>query len=250
MAQRTTIGCFAAGALMMLAALAASAFAPERALAACTTFTPNQLHFQSGKTQVRFRPYGHIAKVAGRVTCEDGTPYPYGGVVGMAEYYVLSSGQLIPAGGGQLTNVQSDGSFSLTVAAGASRRLYFAFAPPGSTVAYYNPGFLTLIYRVRPRLHIRPKVRAVGQSVHFKGSLPGPFLFARPSIAMQARTGHKWRTFKVVSLDRAGKYRAKYRFSRTSQTTIYHFRAKPVVGGIDYPYVTRPSKEKKAIVHA
>jgi hypothetical protein len=247
MTARIGLGSVAASVLLAWAALAS--LSPDRALAACTTFTPNELHFQSGKAGVRARPYGHIAKVSGRVTCEDGTPFPFGGAVGMVEYYVLSTGALIGAGG-ELAVVQPDGSFSLTVKAGPSRRLYFAFAPPGSTVAYYNPGFLTFICRVRPRLHIRPKVRRVGRSVHFKGSLPGPFLSGRPAIAMQARTGHKWRTFKVVPLNPAGKFRAKYRFARTSQTTIYHFRAKPITGGVEYPFQARSSKQKKAIVHA
>jgi hypothetical protein len=198
---------------------------------------------------VRVRPYGHIARVAGRVTCEDGTPFPFGGYIGMAQYYALSTGALINDGG-QIIGLQPDGTFSFTVPAGPSRRLYFAFSPPDLSYRHYNPGYLQFVCRVRPRLHIRPKVRRVHQSVHFKGSLPGPFLSGRPAIALQARTGHKWRTFKVVALNAQGKYRAQYRFSITSRSTIYHFRAKPIVGGVEYPYATHASRQKRAIVHA
>src|SRR4051812_49086764 len=121
--------CLLAIALGSLALLAMAGFRADRALAACTSFQPNELHFQSGKPLVRVRPYGHIARVAGRVTCEDGTAFPFGGYIGMAQYYALSTGQLIAAGG-QIIGLQPDGTFSFTVPAGPSRRLYFAFAPP------------------------------------------------------------------------------------------------------------------------
>jgi hypothetical protein len=247
MSPKAGVGCVAVCAALASAALAT--FAPERALAVCTTFAPHELRFQSGKTQVRARPYGRIARVVGRVTCEDGTQVASGGIVGMAAYMVLSNGQLINSGG-DFAGVQPDGTFTLTVDAGPSRRLYFAFSPPDGSYVHYNPGYLTFICRVRPRLHVRPKVRKVGKSVRFTGSLPGPFLAGRPAIAMQARTGHKWRTFKVVPLNPAGKFKAKYRFARTSRTTIYHFRAKPITGSVEYPFQARASRQKKAIVHA
>jgi hypothetical protein len=231
-------------ALAGLLVLAVTGLAADSALAVCTQYSPKEVHFLNGKT-VKSRPFGRSVIVSGRATCEDGTPAP-SGVVGMAEYLVLSNGQRLSYGG-QFSTVASNGTFSFVVSPGPSRELDVAYAAPGVYTNFF-PGHLEVISRIRPRLHIRPKIRQVGESSHFKGSLPGPFLSGRPVIALQARTGHKWRTFKVVPLDSAGKFKGKYRFSRTSNTTVYHFRAKPVVGGVEYPYSARASRQKRAIV--
>lgn len=213
--------------------------------AACTRFIPIDLKFPSGKQEIT-RPFGLGTTVSGRAQCEDGTGAP-AGTVGMGEVIRLSSGQDLSYQT-QFVPVRPDGTFSFAVSAGPSRLLFFAFIAADNSYGVFSNEFTVFRSRVRPRLRIRPKIRRVGQVARFSGSLPGPFYGGRPVVALQARSGRKWRTFKVVPVNAAGKYSARYRFTQTSRTTVYRFRAKPVANGVDYPYAVAPSKQKRAIV--
>ena len=66
-----------------------------------------------------------------------------------------------------------------------------------------------------PTLKLGEKSVTNGQRVHFKGDLPGPNAAGR-AVALQARAGKKWRTFKQLRTDENGAFTGLYRFTQTS----------------------------------
>ena len=77
--------------------------------------------------------------------------------------------------------------------------------------------------RVVPTLKIPEKSLENGESALFVGRVPGPNAEGR-AVAMQARVGRKWRTFKQLRTDSDGRFRGKYRFTQTSGRVRYVFR--------------------------
>lgn len=65
-----------------------------------------------------------------------------------------------------------------------------------------------------------------GRSVVFTGQVLDGGLPAPGSlVAIQARVGRRWSTFKVVRADALGRFTARYRFKRTFRPARYQFRA-------------------------
>jgi hypothetical protein len=234
-------------AVALAFALAAGPLAPS-AEAACTRFAPRYVVFENGALEVT-RPFRQGARVTGIVNCEDGTVAARSGTVVMAEVIGLSFGLLVPFSS-QIHQLQpgNAGIFLFDVPPGPTRRLYLGYIHPTGAYSTVNPNYLVVNVRTRPILKVKPKVRRVGRRVRFSGSLPGPFYGGRPVIAMQARSGRRWRSFKVASIAADGSFQFRYRFTRTTKPTVYRFRAKPVESGTDYPYLARPSKVKKVRV--
>ncbi len=81
---------------------------------------------------------------------------------------------------------------------------------------------------------------------HFKGELPGPNAAGR-AVALQARAGRKWRTFKQLRTDESGAFKGLYRFTQTSGRARYVFRALVKRQG-GYPYEPGASRKRKLLV--
>jgi hypothetical protein len=77
--------------------------------------------------------------------------------------------------------------------------------------------------------------------------VPGPNADGR-AVAMQARVGRKWRTFKQLRTDSDGRYRGRYRFTQTTGRVRYVFRALVKRQG-GYPYEPGGSPKRKLVVH-
>jgi hypothetical protein len=137
---------------------------------------------------------------------------------------------------------QPNGRFATYIDRGASRALRFVYR--------YNNRFerdaAKLHSIVRPAFKISPKVVRNGNSVRFTGRLPGPNRDRRV-VVIQARGTKKWITFKAPRTNRAGFFRARYRFSRTSGTARYVFRAL-VKRQRGYPYVRGRSFRRAVLV--
>ena len=66
-----------------------------------------------------------------------------------------------------------------------------------------------------------------GRSVSFSGTvMAGTSPFNDVIVALQARVGARWVTFKNVRTGGAGRFGARYRFTRTFRTQTYTFRAR------------------------
>jgi hypothetical protein len=235
-------------ALLLLAFLATPSLSPEPAAAACTRFVPQELQFVNG-AQVRTRRANRSAVVMGRVRCEDARPATSGTVV-MSEYvHIPSTGQFLGYNGQSVSlTPHTQGEFVFEVAPGPSRVLYFTYVHPGGAYSSLSPQHLVLNMAARPKMKAGKNHRRVGQKTEFVGSIPSYFVGGRPSIALQAKSGRKWRTFKVVPVNPAGKFRAVYRFTQTSRPTVYRFRAKIVKSGTEYPFITRTSRKSRVRV--
>jgi hypothetical protein len=65
-----------------------------------------------------------------------------------------------------------------------------------------------------------------GRSVLFTGRvLDGGRPAGNALVAVQAKVGRKWVTFKIVRTDALGNFASRYRFKRTQRSTRYQFRA-------------------------
>lgn len=87
-----------------------------------------------------------------------------------------------------------------------------------------------------------------GQTVRLRGRLVGrPLPKVGSVIELQARNpGRKWITFRTIRANRAGRFRASYRF-RMPGPAIFQMRARVRKSG-DYPYTTGVSPHRRIVV--
>jgi hypothetical protein len=137
---------------------------------------------------------------------------------------------------------QSNGRFATRLDAGPSRWLDLVYR--------YNERVLgsrvELDSRVVPTLQIPKKSLVNGDAAQFRGQVPGPNADGR-AVAMQARVGRKWRTFKQLRTDSDGRFRGKYRFTQTTGRVRYVFRAL-VKRQSGYPYEPGSSRKRTLVV--
>jgi hypothetical protein len=137
---------------------------------------------------------------------------------------------------------QGNGRFATRLAEGPSRRLDLVYRYNNRTLG----GRVQLDSRVVPTLRIAKKSLKNGDAARFRGWVPGPNADGR-AIAMQARVGRKWRTFKQLRTDSEGRFRGKYRFTQTNGRVRYVFRALVKRQG-GYPYEPGSSRNRKLVV--
>jgi hypothetical protein len=137
---------------------------------------------------------------------------------------------------------QGNGRFAARLDSGPSRRVDLIYR--------YNDRSLSnrvqLDSRVVPSLAILEKRLENGESARFKGQVPGPNADSR-AVALQARVGRKWRTFKQLRTDSDGRFRGRYRFTQTRGRVQYVFRALVKRQG-GYPYDPGSSPRRKLVV--
>ncbi len=140
---------------------------------------------------------------------------------------------------------QGNGRFATVLDPGPSRQLDLAYR--------YNDKMLTdqveLDSKVIPTLKVPKRKRFVpnGKSTRFTGSLPGPNAAGR-AVALQARAGKKWRTFKQLRTGSDGRFHGKYRFVHTAGRQLYLFRVLVKSQG-GYPYEPGHSHKRRVVVH-
>ena len=137
---------------------------------------------------------------------------------------------------------QGNGRFATKLDAGASRTVDLVYR--------YNTKKITdrveLDSTVVPTLSIPKKKLTNGSSAIFLGQLPGPNAEGR-AVALQARAGRKWRTFKQLRTDGDGRFKGQYRFIHTIGRQRYVFRAL-VKSQSGYPYEPGASRKRRLIV--
>jgi 5-hydroxyisourate hydrolase-like protein (transthyretin family) len=152
----------------------------------------------------------------------------------------------LPDASRQLVNTattQSNGRFATRLDAGPSRRLDLIYRSNDRVLG----SKVQLDSRVVPSLQLPRKSLENGDAALFRGQVPGPNAEGR-AVALQARVGHKWRTFKQLRTDADGRFRGKYRFTQTRDRTRYVFRAL-VKRQSGYPYEPGGSPKRKLVVH-
>jgi hypothetical protein len=176
--------------------------------------------------------------IRGRLTTASGNP------VGGATVCIYETVDLEDASRQLLmtATTQASGRFASRLDPGASRKLDLVYRYNTKTLG----DSIKLDSRVVPTLKLGEKSVANGQRVHFKGGLPGPNAASR-AVALQARAGKKWRTFKQLKTDDAGGFKGLYRFTQTSGPARYLFRALVKRQG-GYPYEPGSSRKRKLFV--
>jgi hypothetical protein len=176
--------------------------------------------------------------IRGTLTDAGGNP------VAGAAVCIYQTTELPDAGRELATTVttQANGRFATRLDAGPSRTLDLVYR--------HNTRKLTdrveLDSTVVPTLAIPRKHLTNGEAAAFVGRLPGPNAEGR-AVALQARVGRKWRTFKQLRTADVGRFHGKYRFTQTVGRVRYVFRAL-VKSQSGYPYDPGASRKRKLVV--
>jgi hypothetical protein len=94
------------------------------------------------------------------------------------------------------------------------------------------------------KLKASPRRTRNGKSVRFVGTIPGTDAGTR--VELQARAGRRWVPFRSATLS-GGKFSAKYRFTSTTTTQRYRFRA-VVRSDPNFPYAPATSPTVSVLV--
>ena len=123
-----------------------------------------------------------------------------------------------------------DGRFALRASAGPSRDFQVVSRPCGASSSPYRQ-------MVRGAVSLRavnPRVRN-GETVRFKGRVPGGYYGRGIGLELQVLVGRKWTDVRSIKTDRRGSYRTSYRFRRTFVRYTYRFRV-VTRGGSGWPF--------------
>jgi hypothetical protein len=182
--------------------------------------------------------YGRMVVVRGHLTD--------GGGAAISDAQVDYSALATKAGARvqSLGSVRTDsaGAFSLTVATKlGSRQLRFAYSPqiggPGAVTAQAQLEVMAPVsFRVGPK-HVRNK-----HTVVFRGKLgAGPIPRKGKLVNLQVVVDGRWHTFATVRSTKSGKFKYRYRFTRTYGRVTYRFRALSRYEAA-YPFIAGHSK--------
>ena len=137
---------------------------------------------------------------------------------------------------------QANGRFATRLDAGPSRTIDLVYRRNTKKIS----DRIELDSAVLPTLTVPQKRLTNGQTASFLGRLPGPNAEGR-AVALQARVGRKWRTFKQLRTDNLGHFHGRYRFTQTIGRVRYVFRAL-VKSQSGYPYEPGASRKRKLVV--
>jgi hypothetical protein len=186
-----------------------------------------------GKKVRRVR-YGGSYVISGRVRNADKTPVAGALVsilIGDRKPIVLATVAAGPKGG-----------YKYRVRPGKNRILHAGFRPRANAPEIACSRRVRLNVRAGVTLSATPKRVHFGGRVRFHGRLKGkPIPKVGKLIDLQAFDGGRWRTFKSVRANRKGRYKARYRFTRTSTPRTFRFRAR-ARREARYPYALGTSK--------
>jgi hypothetical protein len=126
--------------------------------------------------------------------------------------------------------------------------VYFPYSDSHDAVVG-RPVFL----KVRAGVTLRTDKRVVrnGERLAFLGRVAGRIPAGGATVALQAKVGHRFRTFRQVRVTSAaaGRFVTRYRFTATTRTTRYRFRAL-VLKQAGLPYETGTSPVTSVVVEA
>lgn len=136
----------------------------------------------------------------------------------------------------------ADGRFTYILPKGTSRKVRFIYFAFSDSTSYSASNTLTANVTAPVSLTITPRHASNGTSIRFSGRVATDGLPPNGAlVTLRARYGKaSWKQFKVVRSDRAGRFRATYRFTSTSVATKYSFQAQVARQGA-YPFATGTS---------
>jgi hypothetical protein len=185
--------------------------------------------------------YGKRAPSSGRLVTAQGEPIADAPIV--VDGQARSGGQFVKLGSAR---TDTRGNFRFKLPAGPSRTVRYRYE--GTNAVRPAAAQLTTKVTAAARLKVDRRRLHNGQTVRFAGRLLGkPIPKAGKLVALQARVGRGWRTFATPRANRKGVFKHRYRFTATTGTRRYKFRA--VVAREDaYPYEAGVSRTVRVIV--
>ena len=184
--------------------------------------------------------YGRATEVSGRLADRAGDPVS-GATICVKAATLGAGAALAPVG---VTKTDAGGHFAYEVPAGPNRELLLGYrhdsAQIGRSVRVYS--------RVRPSLRVHPRRLRNGHRIRLTGHLPDPAAGGRVVVLQASAPGsQRWITFRRASTGARGHFRSGYRFTSTTRTTRYRFRAL-VPSQDDYPWLEGHSKAVRVLV--
>jgi hypothetical protein len=192
--------------------------------------------------------YGKAALLRGHLVTPEGRPI--GGAALDVASRVLAGNRGFREIAGAHVVTGADGGFVYRVPPGASRQVRIAYRAYSRDTAFAAQRLFSLRTRAGVRLTVTPSRVRNGGRVAFRGRLRGgPKPRAGVLVVLQAREpGGRFRTFRTVRTKRnGGRFSTRYRFSRTTRTTGFRFRAL-VRKQIGYAYSTGASPLRRVVV--
>lgn len=185
--------------------------------------------------------YGKRALSTGRLATAQGAPIANAPIV--VDGQARSGGPFVKLG---VARTDGQGGFRFKVPAGPSRTVRYHYE--GTNTVQPAAAELTTKVDAAARLKVDRRRLRNGQAVRFTGRLLGkPIPKAGKLVALQAKVGRGWRTFATPRANRKGVFKHRYRFTATTGTRRYEFRA--VVAREDaYPYEAGLSRTVRVIV--
>jgi hypothetical protein len=179
--------------------------------------------------------YGQKAGVRGRLVNSSGTPIT-GAKVTLLTRDLRQGASLIPRA---TYTTDSDGRFSATVTASASRLLQFAWLSHANDIRFGANGYLTLQARAASTLTVSTRRPRVGRALTISGRLKGVSRGGVPVVVQGRAKGSKhYETFADTTTSPSGRFKVRYRFrSSASRGRSFVFRAR-IRPAARFPYET------------
>jgi len=196
--------------------------------------------FAESRNETVTVPYGKGAEVTGQLANNAGEP------VAGAMLCVKMQTLGVEPGASPVGMVKTDanGEYAYKVPPGPDRNVVIGYRHDTYQVAravrFYS--------KAEPSLQLAPRRLRNHQRVRFWGQVPGPSGGGRV-IVMQANVpgSRQWITFRKATTDAHGNFQSSYRFTSTTRTTAYRFRA-VVPNQSGYPWVEGASRPARVLV--
>jgi hypothetical protein len=192
--------------------------------------------------------YGHAALLRGRLVTPEGQPIVNAALSVASRVLAGNRGFREITGARVVTG--ADGGFAYRVPPGASRQVRIAYRAYSRDPAFAAQRLFSMRTQAGVRLSVKPTRTRNGGRVRFRGRLRGgPKPRAGVLIVLQAREpGGDWRSFRTLrTKHKGGRFSTRYRFSHTTRTTRFRFRA-VVRKQIGYAYSTGHSPARRVTV--
>ncbi|MGA8744594.1 MAG: hypothetical protein WB507_01870 [Solirubrobacterales bacterium] len=196
--------------------------------------------FTESRAETATVAYGKGAEVTGQLMTDAGDPVP-GATLCVKMQTLGIEPSASPVG---TVKTDANGQYAYHVAPGPDRNIIIGYRHDTSQVArsvrYYA--------HAESSLHVTPSKLKNGQRVHLWGQVPGPNAAGRVVVLQANVPGSKrWITFRDATTEAQGDFSSGYRFTATTRTTTYRFRAL-IPSQASYPWVEGTSRPVKVRV--
>jgi hypothetical protein len=173
----------------------------------------------SSPTKTLMLRHGSRGTTSGRLATSQGAPVVDGAVV--VEAQARSGGGFTHLG---TARTDAQGRFRFVLPPGPSRSVRYRYE--GTDTLRPAASELSTKVPAAARLTVDRRKLRNGQTVRFTGRLLGkPIPAGGKVVALQAKVGRRWRTFATPRANVKGVFKHRYRFTSTTGTRRYVFRA-------------------------